>query len=77
VSDPRLAEFGRLLAAERRDSGCTVDEVAAATGLSRRTISYLEGGITNPHLTTVVTLARALRCDPARLVRPLVDIPPP
>lgn len=77
MSDPRLVAFGRLLAEARRARGLTVDELAGEAGFSRRTISYLEGGITDPHLTTVVELARALRCDPARLVRPLVDLPGP
>ncbi|HJQ46567.1 MAG TPA: helix-turn-helix transcriptional regulator [Amycolatopsis sp.] len=75
VEDPRLVAFGRALAGERRDRGFTLDELADASGISRRSISYLENGIVNPRLTTVVDLARGLGIDIARLTRPLMDVP--
>lgn len=76
-TDKRLAEFGRLLAEARAETGYTLDNLAARATTDRTTISNLENGLSDPHLTTVVKLARAMRIDPARLVRPLVDIPDP
>lgn len=59
----RLAEtrrIGRQLRLIREKSGRTVGQLAAAAGLSERAVRELEGGRTNPSLTTVVSLVDAL-----------------
>lgn len=77
ASDPRLVAFGRALVDARIERGYTLDDLSDHSGMSRRTISYLEGGLTNPRLLTIVALSHALDIDPARLVQPVMDVPAP
>ena len=55
----------RALRLQRR---LTLDELSAASGVSRRMIALLEAGETNPSLGTLDKLARALGTDFASLV---------
>ncbi|GAA5106655.1 helix-turn-helix transcriptional regulator [Haloechinothrix salitolerans] len=77
VTDPRLVAFGRALAAARKARGYTLDELANLSGVSRRTVSYLEGGLSNPQLLTIAALARALEVDAAELIQPVDEVDPP
>ncbi|MEX1234860.1 MAG: XRE family transcriptional regulator [Roseovarius sp.] len=53
--------IGRELRAHRRKQEITVAELAAKTGLSIGMLSKIENGNTSPSLTTLQTLANALR----------------
>lgn len=74
ADDPRLVAFGTALVAARTERGWTLDDHANRSGLSRRTISYLEGGLINPRLLTVVALTHALEIDSSRLLEPVREI---
>jgi transcriptional regulator with XRE-family HTH domain len=65
----------RALRLQRR---LTLDELSAASGVSRRMITLLEGGEANPSLGTLDKLARALGTDFASLVvaRPVAQLVP-
>lgn len=65
--------FGQALVAARSERRWTLDELANQSGLSRRTVSYLEGGLINPRMLTVVALAHALKIDPGRLLQPVME----
>jgi transcriptional regulator with XRE-family HTH domain len=68
ASDPRLIAFGRAVTKARTARGWTLDDLVEYSGLSRRTISYIEGGLVDPRLTTVLTLAAALGVKPGDLL---------
>lgn len=53
-------QFGRNLAALRREAGFTQDRLAAETGMGRNTLSRLEQGHNLPRLDQMVTLARVI-----------------
>ena len=53
--------IGREVRAFRRQQGITVADLAALTGLSIGMLSKIENGNTSPSLTTLQTLANALR----------------
>ena len=53
--------IGREVRALRRRQRMTGAELAAATGLSVGMLSKIENGLTSPSLTTISTLAHALR----------------
>ncbi|MGW1954211.1 helix-turn-helix domain-containing protein [Streptomyces sp. NPDC001920] len=58
-------EFGEVLRRLRARAGLTQDELAERSGVSERTIRRLESGKrTNPRMTTVQELARALPLRP-------------
>jgi transcriptional regulator with XRE-family HTH domain/tetratricopeptide (TPR) repeat protein len=66
AADPRAAEtgFARLLARHRRSARLTQEGLAAASGISARTISDMERGrVRGPQHRTVQALAIALRLD--------------
>lgn len=72
--NPRLVEFGKTLFKLRDARGLTLEELAARSGVSWRAISYLENGLREPRLLTVIDLAHGLDVDPALLVRPLMKM---
>jgi transcriptional regulator with XRE-family HTH domain len=55
------AEFGGVVHRVRVGRGMTMDDLAAATGMSKASISTIENGLTDPRLSTVLRLADALR----------------
>jgi transcriptional regulator with XRE-family HTH domain len=65
---PVAAAFGDLLAAARKASGKTQEELADLSGLDRTSISQLELGKVSPRLATVIRIAGALDMDPRDLV---------
>ena len=63
---PLLAE---LVAVGRQDLGLSIREMSALSGVSNPTISQIERGFySDPQLSTIVGLARALGLRPASLV---------
>ncbi len=55
------AAIGREVRAQRKRQGLTVADLAEASGLSVGMLSKIENGMTSPSLTTIQTLAHALR----------------
>ena len=71
--------FGARVRAERMRLGMTLDELAAATGVSRATLSNIERGEHSPSLTKATDVARTLGVSLAQLLgeeerRPTVTI---
>jgi transcriptional regulator with XRE-family HTH domain len=58
--ETEIRRIGRHIRLLRETSGRTLDQVAAASGLSVRALRELELGNTNPTLATVVSAAEAL-----------------
>ncbi len=74
------SRFGARVRAERVRLGMTLDELAAATGVSRATLSNIERGEHSPSLTKATDVARTLGVSLAQLLgeeerRPTVTIP--
>ena len=56
-----LKEFGKNLRAERRRAGLSQDELAEKMGIcAGKHIGTIERGETNPSLTTIVAVMKAL-----------------
>jgi transcriptional regulator with XRE-family HTH domain len=58
--DGLAEQFGRNLAARRREAGFTQDRLAAETSMGRNTLTRWEQGHSLPRLDQMVTLARAI-----------------
>jgi transcriptional regulator with XRE-family HTH domain len=59
---------GDILREERKRCGLTQEELAAAAGLHRTTISLLERGVKSPTLHTLFRLCDALGIEPSAVV---------
>src|ERR1044071_3360718 len=70
--DAGVDDFVRAVAANiralRRDSGLTLAELAAASGLGKSTLAQLESGRANPSVETLWAIAAALKVPFSRLV---------
>lgn len=55
---------------KRVAEGLSQLELAELAGISREQISKIEGGKVDPRVSTLTTLAIALRCAPAEFVAP-------
>jgi transcriptional regulator with XRE-family HTH domain len=62
-------EFGGRVRAYRETAGVSQERLGELAGLHRTYIGHLERGEVNPTLYNVLLVARALRVDPAELVR--------
>ena len=60
-------KFGRLLAAHRKRTGYTQEQLAEGAGVSIDTIRKLEGGTVGASFPMIEKIAGALRIDPAEL----------
>ncbi|MTD57146.1 helix-turn-helix domain-containing protein [Amycolatopsis sp. RM579] len=67
--------FGKLLTELRRQRGLGLHQLSERSGLSIRAISYLEGGLREPLMLTVVDLAHGLDVEPGELLNPLMELP--
>lgn len=52
----------------RKALGLTLDDLSERSGLSPHYLSTLENGHRDPHLSTIVAVAKALRVAPAELL---------
>lgn len=68
---PEAIEFGRHLREIREQKGWTLEHFAEAARMNELQIGHIERGASDPKLSTIVKLARALKVKPDELVRPL------
>ena len=66
-----LTEFGVRVRAARADTGLSPEALAEACGLHRTSVGSVERGERNVGLLNLLSLATALRIDPAQLVEGL------
>lgn len=64
-----LTRLGGEVRRRRKDADLTVQQLAEASGLSRRMLTLIEQGRANPSLVTVDKIARAFGTDFASLTR--------
>ncbi len=69
-------EVTRLLRDERIRRGFSMYRIAKKSGLSLQMISYVERGMRNPTLDTLLRIAAALNVDLSRLIKQ-ASTPPP
>lgn len=62
-----FAAFGERLRALRAERGLTQAALAQASGVSYRSVQYLEAGKRAPHFDTLVALAESLGVQPGEL----------
>lgn len=51
----------------RKKRRMTIEELSAISGVSRSAIILIENGKSDPKLSTVISLAKALRVEPSEL----------
>lgn len=64
MQEPIRANLRRI----RTDRQVTIESLAATSGVSVRTIKYIESGDANPRLSIIEALADALNCTAAELL---------
>jgi len=64
-----VVQIGERLRQLREERALRQDELAERAGIGKNTVNRLEKNHTEPHMTTIRKLARALQVDPAELVR--------
>ena len=69
--DEVLKKFGRYLTARREERNMTVQELAAATGLTSQNLRRIEAGEVDILFTTVVMLSKGLDITPGELLQSL------
>ena len=65
-----IQAFGKHLKKVRKEKGMTQNNLENKSGLSLRMISDMEGGITQPTLTTLFKLAKGLNMALVELMEP-------
>jgi transcriptional regulator with XRE-family HTH domain len=63
-----IKSFGENLKRVRLEKELSLRQLADLADMSHNAIHEIEKGISNPSLTTIMTLARALGVDPAVLI---------
>ena len=63
------AEVPRLLREERVRRGLSIYRLAKMSGVSQQMISYVERGMRNPTLDTLLRIANGLNVDLSRLIK--------
>ena len=64
-----MVHIGERLRQLREQRALRQEDLAELAGVGKNTITRLERNKTEPHMTTVRKLAKALEVDPAELVR--------
>jgi transcriptional regulator with XRE-family HTH domain len=64
----RAPERGQRIAAARRKSGLSQDQLARRIGVARSTIARIETGVSTPTLDIGLALARELRVPAEKLL---------
>jgi transcriptional regulator with XRE-family HTH domain len=73
-SSPQRLEIARRLRLLRRESGLSMADLCAASGVSAQTISALETAQRGGHLETFVALTDALGIEVGDLIAGLPDV---
>ena len=63
------AEVVRLLAEERKRQGITKYALAQRSGLSEQSIGYIERGLRQPYLETIVRISSGLEVDLGEIMK--------
>jgi transcriptional regulator with XRE-family HTH domain len=61
--------FGKRVRELRKERGWSQEELAEAAGMNWLQVGHIERGASDPKLSTIVKLAKALRIHPADLLR--------
>ncbi|HEY8969286.1 MAG TPA: helix-turn-helix transcriptional regulator [Puia sp.] len=69
--DELLKKFGRYLTALRKERALTIEELAAASGLTPEKLHRIEAGKVDVLFTTVVMLSMGLDITPGELLQSL------
>lgn len=67
--DPVLARLGDRVRQRRLDRGMRGEELSVATGIPFSTLYSIEAGRTDPGCLGLLSLSRALGCEPMDLLR--------
>lgn len=67
--DAICLEVARLLRERRERLGFSMSEVAQRAGISQQMVSYVERGMRNPTLDTLLRVCDALELNPAALLQ--------
>jgi len=67
---PEAIDFGRHLRAIREEKGWTLEHFAEVAKMNELQIGHIERGASDPKLSTILKLAKALNVRPAELLRP-------
>ena len=71
---PVEVAFGRVLRAKRKEVGLSQEALALEAGIDRNFVSLMERGLNQPSLSTVFKLAKALKVEPASLLKEVQKI---
>jgi len=71
---PVEVAFGRVLRAKRKEGGLSQEALAMEAGIDRNFVSLMERGLNQPSLSTVFKLAKALKVEPASLLKEVQKI---
>jgi transcriptional regulator with XRE-family HTH domain len=66
---PEAVEFGRHIREMREAKGWTLEHFADVAKMNELQIGHIERGASDPKLSTILKLARALKVSPAELLR--------
>ena len=66
---PTSRDVARLLREERMRRGLSMNSVAKKSGLSQQMVSYVERGLRNPTLDTLLRITNALNIDLSKLIK--------
>lgn len=68
MSTTEKSLFGEILLEARKAKNITQYRLSKLTGLSERHLNYIERGVREPRLVTIIRLAEALEMSPGELV---------
>jgi transcriptional regulator with XRE-family HTH domain len=67
---PEAIRFGQHLRGIREEKGWTLEQFAEAAQMNELQIGHIERGASDPKLSTILKLAKALKIRPDELLRP-------
>lgn len=62
VLESKQITFGKAVRRERNNQGLTIEQLAELVDMSERQIQNIEKGKSNPKLSTIIAIVRALEC---------------
>ena len=68
ISEAICSQVARLLKAEREQRGLSLNVVAQKAGLSWHAVRFVENGLRNPTLDTLVRMSLALEVDLEKII---------